>query len=189
MEIENIRKDAENAMAEILEKAKLKEGDLFIVGCSSSEIIGHRMGTSKDGETDAAVEAVYGVISTALKERGINLAVQCCEHLNRAVVCERSVMEKYGFEQVNVIPQLHAGGAFAVKHFSSLADPVVVESVNQKADAGFDIGGVMIGMHLHPVVVPIRMEQKHIGEAFILAARHRPKYVGGERAVYDPELA
>ena len=189
MDIETVKRDAEAVFSEICEKAVIKEGSLFIVGCSSSEIIGNRMGTSADGETDAAVDAVYQVISSMLAERKAFMAVQCCEHLNRAVVLERAAMEKYGFEQVNVIPQPHAGGAFAVKHYKSLKDPVVVESVDRKADAGLDIGGVMIGMHIHPVVVPLRLDNKRIGEAIILAARHRPKYVGGERAVYDPQLA
>ena len=187
--IESIRRDAEQVIREICGEAKLREGSLFIVGCSSSEMIGHRMGTSADGETDAVVDVVYRTISSVLAEKKVFLAVQCCEHLNRAVVLDRAAMEKFGLEQVNVIPQPHAGGAFAVKHYGSLIDPVVVESVEQKADAGMDIGGVLIGMHIHPVVVPLRLEHKKIGEAIVIAARHRPKYVGGERAVYDPDLA
>ena len=179
-----IHDDAEAVINEIIEKSGIKSGDIFIVGCSSSEMIGNTMGTSKDGETDEAVEAVYSVISEKLKEKNIHLAVQCCEHLNRAVVCERSVAERYGFEVVNVVPMPHAGGAFAVKHYSNLNDPVVVEDINSKATAGLDIGGVMIGMHIHPVVVPIRLEHKHIGEAVVLAGRYRPKYIGGERARY-----
>ena len=187
MEAENIKAEAEKVIGEILEKAKLKEGSLLIIGCSSSEIIGNMMGTSKDGETDEVVNTLYGVISTELSKRNIDLAVQCCEHLNRAVVCDKTVADKYGFEEVNVIPQVHAGGAFAVKHYASLKEPVVVESIDQKADAGIDIGGVMIGMHIHPVAVPIRLLNKHIGQAIVIAARRRPKYVGGERAVYDQE--
>lgn len=189
MKTDIIRADAEKVMAEVIEKANLKDSSLFIVGCSSSEVIGNRMGTSKDGETDEAVEILYEVITRHLNGLNIDLAVQCCEHLNRAVVCDRSVAEKYGFEQVNVIPQIHAGGAFAVKHYKSLKDSVVVESIDQRADAGIDIGGVMIGMHIHPVAVPLHLENRHIGEAVIIAARRRPKYVGGERAVYDPDLA
>jgi uncharacterized protein (TIGR01440 family) len=187
--IESIRRDAEVVIREICDQAKLREGSLFIVGCSSSEMIGNRMGTSADGETTAVVDAVYEVISNALAERKVFLAVQCCEHLNRAVVLEREAAEKFGLEEVNVIPQPHAGGAFAVKQYASLNDPVVVESVDQKADAGMDIGGVLIGMHIHPVVVPLRLDHKKIGDAIVIAARHRPKYVGGERAVYNPDLA
>ena len=112
--------------------------------------------------------------------------VACCDIDEKKL---GAFAEKYGFEQVNVIPQIHAGGAFAVKHYKSLKDPVVVESIDQRADAGIDIGGVMIGMHSHPVAVPLHLENRHIGEAVIIAARRRPKYVGGERAVYDPELA
>ena len=183
-----LEQETEVVIDEILEKSKIRAGEIFVVGCSSSEIIGNLLGTSKDGETDFAVETVYGVISRKLKEKNIHFAVQCCEHLNRAIVCDRSVAEKFGFEEVNVIPMPHAGGAFAVKHYKSLSDPVVVESINQKASAGIDIGGVMIGMHIHPVVVPIRLENNRIGKASVLAARRRPKYVGGERAVYNTEL-
>ena len=189
MDKDIIKADAEKVMAEVMEKARLKDNALFIVGCSSSEVIGNRMGTSKDGQTDEAVEIIYEVINRYLSEINADLAVQCCEHLNRAVVCDRSVADKYGFDVVNVIPQIHAGGAFAVKHYKSLKDPVVVESIDQRADAGIDIGGVMIGMHIHPVVVPLHLDNRHIGDAIVLAARRRPKYVGGERAVYDPELA
>lgn len=183
-----VREDIEDVMKEILEKVKLSEGDIFVVGCSSSEVIGNRMGTSKDGETDAAVDAIYDVISREIGSIGAFLAVQCCEHLNRAIVLEKEAAEKYGFEIVNVIPQPHAGGAFAVKHHSCLKSPAVVENISAKAVAGLDIGGVMIGMHIRPVVVPIRLDRKHIGEAVVLAGRYRPKYIGGERAVYDSAL-
>jgi len=189
MNAEAIRKDIEDVMDDILSKSKLEEGSLFVVGCSSSSIIGKQIGTSEKEETEEAVDIVYEVISEKLSENKISFAVQCCEHLNRAVVLEKSVAVKYGFEIVNVVPMPHAGGAFAVKHYESLKEPVVVESVNQRANGGLDIGGVMIGMHIHPVVVPIRLEKKNVGEAMILAARRRAKYVGGERAVYNPELA
>ena len=180
--IEQIEKDAAEVIAE---KAKLKEGQLFIIGCSSSETIGEHMGTASSKD---AAEAIYRALSKELSARGVNMAVQCCEHLNRAVVIERAVAAKYGFEEVNVIPQPHAGGAFAVEAFSKFNDPIVVESIEAKADAGIDIGGVMIGMHIHPVVVPLRLEHKNIGKAIIVGARRRPKYVGGVRAVYNDSL-
>ena len=183
--IRRISADAKEVICEVLDKAKVKPGQLFIIGCSSSEIIGSMMGSASSAD---AAEAVDAVVSQEILNRGAFLAVQCCEHLNRAVVLDRSVAARYGFEQVNVIPQYHAGGAFAVTHFQALQDPVVVENIGMKADAGMDIGGVMIGMHIHPVVVPLHLEHKHIGEAVIIAARHRPKYVGGERAVYDAAL-
>ena len=146
------------------------------------------MGTSADGETDVAVEDLYEVLSRHVYEAGAYMAVQCCEHLNRAIVLEREAAERFGFDIVNVIPQPHAGGAFAVKHFNNLMAPVVVEDIRAMAVVGIDIGGVMIGMHIKPVVVPIRLDNKKIGEAVVLAGRHRPKYIGGERAVYDPDL-
>ncbi len=184
-EVEELKKDADRVITEIMDKAKLQKGMLFVIGCSSSEMIGHHMGTAS---SRVAAEAVYEVIAKRLAVYGVQLAVQCCEHLNRSLVVGREVAEKYGFEQVNVVPQYHAGGAFAVTHFHALPDPVVVESIGAKADAGMDIGGVMVGMHIHPVAVPLRLDAKRIGQAVIIAARRRPKYVGGERAVYDPEL-
>ncbi len=179
--ISQIEEDTKVVIKEILDNANLKEGSLFIVGCSSSETIGEHLGTASSKE---AAEAIYKVVSGELSSRGVNLAVQCCEHLNRAVVIESDVAIKYGFEEVNVIPQPHAGGAFAVEAYKKFKAPIVVENVKAMADGGMDIGGVMIGMHIHNVVVPLRLENRHIGKAFVLAARRRPKYVGGERAVY-----
>lgn len=183
--IEQIEKDASAVIAEVAEKAKLQKGQLFIIGCSSSETIGEHMGTASSKD---AAERIFKVISKELGMRGVNIAVQCCEHLNRAVVIERETALKYGFEEVNVVPQPHAGGAFAVEAYSSFKDPIVVESIEAKADAGIDIGGVMIGMHIHPVVVPLRLEHKNIGKAIVVGARRRPKYVGGVRAVYKDSL-
>lgn len=121
--------------------------------------------------------------------RSVFLAAQCCEHLNRALVVERTVLERYDLEQVNAIPQPnHAGGAFASVTWNRMADPVLVESLSARADAGIDIGGTLIGMHIHPVVVPVRISIDRIGEASILCARRRPKYVGGQRAIYDEAL-
>jgi len=184
-DIENIKNDAARVISEIYNKSKIKEGQLFVIGCSSSEIIGKHMGSSSSAD---AAEAVYSVIAPFLKEKGVDLAVQCCEHLNRALVLERSVAEKYDLEQVNAVPQYHAGGAFAVTHYNNLKEPVLVENIKMKASAGMDIGGVLIGMHIHPVAVPLRLDNKTIGDATIIAARYRPKYVGGIRAAYNEEL-
>ena len=186
--MKSIKEEAGIVFDEIIEKTNIQKGDIVVIGCSSSEIIGNRMGTSKDGETDEVVKELYEVVAPRIAAKGAYMAVQCCEHLNRAIVLEREVAKEYGFEIVNVIPQIHAGGAFATKHFGSLKDPVVVESINQKATVGVDIGGVMIGMHIHPVVVPLHLDNKQIGEARVIAGRYRPKYIGGPRAVYDKNL-
>ena len=183
--IDQIYNDASQVIKEVIEKANLKAGQLFIIGCSSSETIGEHMGTASSKD---AAEAIYSAVVNELQNQNIRVAVQCCEHLNRAVVVERDTAELYGFEEVNVIPQPHAGGAFAVEAYKNFADPVVVESIEAKADAGLDIGGVLIGMHIHPVVVPLRLEHRNIGKAVIIGARRRPKYVGGVRAVYNEEL-
>jgi len=185
MAMESVKQEAATLLAEVIELSKIKKGDLLVVGCSSSEVLGKRIGT---GSSVEAAEAIYAGFAPLLEEHGIALAAQCCEHLNRALVVERSTMEKYGLTQVNVIPQPKAGGSFATTAYKMFKDPVVVESVEQKAVAGIDIGGVMIGMHVMPVVVPLKITQRRIGEAVITAARRRPKYVGGIRAVYDETL-
>ena len=185
-ELSQIREQAQRAAAELCDTAHLHSGMLFVVGCSSSEVLGERIGTHTSMDVAGAL---YEGIASELKERGVFLAAQCCEHLNRALVVERSVLERYDLEQVNAIPQPnHAGGAFASVTWNRMADPVLVESLSARADAGIDIGGTLIGMHIHPVVVPVRISIDRIGEAAILCARRRPKYVGGQRAIYDEAL-
>ena len=177
---EEITIQAQTVVTELLDQANMKPGALFVVGCSSSEMVGKRIG--KGSSMDAAQAAFRGIYPV-LQERGIHLAVQCCEHLNRALIMERSVAEKKGYEIVNVMPQPHAGGSFAVTAWNTLEDPVAVETI--QADAGMDIGGTLIGMHLRRVAVPVRTSFNHIGEAIVLCARTRPKYIGGPRAVYQ----
>ena len=174
-----ITSQAQTVVAELLEQANLRPGNLFVVGCSSSEMVGKRIGK---GSSMEAAQAAFRGIYPALQERGIHLAVQCCEHLNRALILERSVAEARGYEIVNVMPQPHAGGSMAVTAWNAFEDPVAVETI--VADAGMDIGGTLIGMHLRRVAVPVRTSLDHIGEAIVLCARTRPKYIGGPRAVY-----
>ncbi len=186
MNFEEITAQSRQAVTEILKQARLKEGSIFVIGCSSSEILGDQIGTATNMDS---ANAVYDGIIPILRENGIYAAAQCCEHLNRALVIERAAMEKYGFEQVNAIPQPnHAGGAFGTVCYERFEDPVLVENIGGRADAGIDIGGTMIGMHMHAVAVPIRISLRKIGEAPIICARHRPKYVGGQRAIYDEKL-
>ena len=163
--------------------AKLQPGDLLVVGCSSSEITGSRIGTDSRPET---AEEVFSGIHDALEEKGIFLAAQCCEHLNRALVVEKDYAKAHGLEIVNAIPQPKAGGSFATAAYKGFRRPCLVEAVC--ADAGLDIGGTLIGMHLRRVAVPVRLSLDHIGDAILIAARTRPKYVGGARAVYDGDL-
>ncbi len=186
MELREIKEQTKQAVTEVLAAARLKKGDLFVIGCSSSEVIGEKIGTHSSVET---AEAIYEGAQEVLKPAGIYLAAQCCEHLNRALVVERACCERFGLEQVNAVPQPnHAGGAFATVAYQKMDDAVTVESLDAKAGAGIDIGGTLIGMHIHPVVVPLRISLKRIGEAGIICARRRPKYVGGQRAVYDQSL-
>ncbi len=174
---------AKTALLELLEQANLKPGNLLVIGCSSSEIMGEKIG--KGSSLDAA-KAVFEGVYPLLREKGIYLAVQCCEHLNRSLIVERELAEKKGYEIVNVVPQLHAGGSFAVTAFERFDDAVAVESVC--ADAGMDIGDTLIGMHLKRVAVPVRVSIKKIGQANLVCARTRPKYVGGPRAAYNSSL-
>ena len=177
---QQIQAEARQAVEELLEQAKLKKGDVFVVGCSSSEIVGGHIG--KDSSLEAA-RAVYAGIAPVLAENGIWLAAQCCEHLNRAIIIEREAAEKYGWEEVCVVPRPHAGGSWATTCWKQFHDPIAVEEI--KAHAGIDIGGTLIGMHLKEVAVPVRLENNTIGAAHLLAARVRPKFIGGERAHYD----
>lgn len=176
---EDIKSAARDAAAELIEIAALRRGDIFVVGCSSSEIVGAVIG--KGSAFDAA-KAVLDGIYPVLRERGIYLAAQCCEHLNRALIVERECAERYGYEIVSVKPQPKAGGSFATAAYETFEAPVALEHI--KAHAGLDIGGTLIGMHLRDVAVPVRLSISQIGEARLLCARTRPKYIGGARAIY-----
>lgn len=183
MDYQQIREQTEEAISQVFEQTPLLEGDIFVVGCSSSEIDGGRIGKASNKKlAEAVFDAIYGI----LKERKIFLAAQCCEHLNRSLIIERAALE-LGQEIVNAVPQLHAGGSFAMTAYENFEEPVAVERI--RATAGMDIGATLIGMHLKGVAVPLRIERKNIGEAGLICARTRPKFVGGERAVYDGELA
>ena len=177
-----IREQAARVMTELLDAANLRPGELVVVGCSSSEIIGETIG--KNSSLDAA-QAVLDGILPIIRERELYLAAQCCEHLNRALILEADCARKYGYEPVCVKPQPHAGGSFATLFWDACDEPVAVETI--AAHAGLDIGGTLIGMHLRRVAVPVRLSVKTIGEAPILCARTRPKFIGGPRAVYPDQ--
>ena len=178
---EKIKAEAALAAQELLEAAKLSAGQIVIIGCSTSEVCGQRIGTASVPEV---AEALYDGLRQVFAPRGIYIAAQCCEHLNRAVVAERKAVP--GAEYVNVVPRPKAGGSFATAAYSKAEDPVVLEEI--RADAGLDIGRTLIGMHLKKVAVPVRLEHDRIGEAIVTAARVRPKFIGGCRAVYDESL-
>ncbi len=175
--MEGLMEEAYCAAKELCSTTGLKAGQIMVVGCSTSEVVGSVIGTNSD--TDAAGE-LYAGIAKALSECGVYLAAQCCEHLNRAIVVEREAVP--GAEIVNVVPHKKAGGSFATAAYHSFINPVVVEEI--RADAGLDIGNTLIGMHLKRVAVPVRLSVERIGKAFVVAARTRPKYIGGERARY-----
>lgn len=176
-----IETEARQAMTELVAAAKLKKGDVLVVGCSSSEMVGGHIG--KDSSIEAA-RALYAGAAPVLAEKGVWLAAQCCEHLNRAIITERAAVP--GAEIVNVVPQPKAGGSLATQVYAALKEPVALEEI--KADAGLDIGLTLIGMHLKKVAVPVRLENHTIGAAMVVAARTRPKFIGGARAVYDETM-
>lgn len=169
----------ENALTEFLPLANLKPGQILVVGCSTSEVMGHTIGK---GFSQELGEEFYRVISNQCLPLGIFPAFQCCEHLNRALVMERACAEKYRLTEVSVVPVPGAGGSMAASAYRGISDPVVVESV--QAHAGLDIGDTFIGMHLRPVAVPVRISLSQIGSAHLTLARTRPKLIGGARAVY-----
>lgn len=179
--LDQVRNEVRTAAEQICEAAKLRKGQILVVGCSTSEVGGHRMGSHSSPELG---EAIFQGLNEVLAPKGIYLAAQCCEHLNRAIVVEREAVP-FG-ESCNVVPQPKAGGSFATAAYRAFRDPVVLEEI--RADAGLDIGGTLIGMHLKRVAVPVRLEQKRIGDALLLAARVRPKFIGGSRAVYDENM-
>ncbi len=178
--MQQIKNFSSEVVLELIEKANLIKGQILVVGCSSSEIVGEMIG---HGSSVEAAEAIFESIMPILRERGIYLAAQCCEHLNRAIIIERACAEQYGLEEVCVVPQPKAGGSFATAAWHGSQDPVAVEHI--RAHAGLDIGGTLIGMHLREVAVPVRLSHDRIGEARILAARTRPKFIGGIRAKYE----
>ena len=177
---QNIVEQSKNMIEEFLSVAPMNKGEILVVGCSSSEIVGETIGKGSDFNV---AKAVFEGIAPILGEKGIFLAAQCCEHLNRALVVERECAEKYGLEIVCVVPKAKAGGSFATTAYENFSNPVVVETI--KAHVGVDIGSTLIGMHLRTVAVPVRLSMKTLGEANVTFARTRPKYIGGPRACYE----
>ena len=180
---ETITNDTRNVFTQLIDAAKLKEGSIIVLGCSTSEVGGDRIGTHSSMDIAAAI---YDGFFDLLKEKGIYLAAQCCEHLNRALVVERELAVRLNTPIVNAVPQPKAGGSSATTAYARMEDPVLIEYI--RADAGVDIGGTLIGMHLKETAVPLRLPQKKIGEAFVATARTRAKFIGGARAVYNEDL-
>ena len=178
-ELKEIFAETQNALQELLEIHPVRKGELFVIGCSSSEIAGGILGKNSSEEIG---KTVYAAASEICIKNGLFLAAQCCEHLNRALVIEEKAAEKFGYDPVCIVPWLKGGGSFATAAYHGMENPVVVEHI--KASAGLDIGGVMIGMHLKDVAVPVRLSHNHIGKAQVTSAFCRPKLIGSERSRY-----
>ena len=179
--LEQVKEESANAAKQLVAEARLHKGQIVVVGCSTSEVVGRKVGSWSTPEVG---QAIFDGLNRVFAPLGIYIAAQCCEHLNRALIVEYEAVP--GAEIVNVVPQPKAGSSFATAAYHAFAHPVALEEI--KADAGLDIGGTLIGMHLKRVAVPVRLAQKHIGDAVLLAARVRPKFIGGDRAVYDDDL-
>lgn len=175
----DLTSNAAKALRGLLAAARLKPHDIVVVGCSTSEVMGERIGSASSADV---AEAIMSGLLPIIRENQLYLAVQCCEHLNRALVVERECADRYGLELVTVIPHLKAGGALSAAAMKEYLDPVVVESI--AAHAGMDIGDTLIGMYLKRVAVPVRLDISEIGDAHLTLARTRPKLIGGERALY-----
>ncbi|MGP6147124.1 TIGR01440 family protein [Jeotgalibaca sp. A122] len=182
--LEEIRLQVETALRELIAVAKLEDGDIVVIGCSSSEVNSAKIGTASSEETG---KVIFETAQKVLRENQLHLAAQCCEHLNRSLVIEKSLAKENRYPIVNAVPHLHAGGSFATAAYYGMENAVLVEEIEAKA--GLDIGQTFIGMHMVPVVVPVRLSIKNIGGAILAAARTRPKSIGGERAHYDEKLS
>ncbi|MDQ0207046.1 TIGR01440 family protein [Alkalicoccobacillus murimartini] len=177
---ESIQLSLSTLLEDLYKVKPLSTGDLLVIGTSTSEVIGEHIGTH--GSEEVAT-AIYQTLLHFKERTGIELAFQCCEHLNRALVLEASSAKARGYEPVSAIPIRKAGGAMAEYAFSKMTNPVLVEEI--RADAGIDIGDTFIGMHLKKVAIPVRSQIKEIGAAHVTMAITRPKLIGGIRAVYE----
>lgn len=181
--MEEVKRQTLEVVTQLLDIAHLEEGDIVVVGCSSSEVQSHSIGTYSSAQIG---QVIFETLYKELKARKLFLAAQCCEHLNRAIIIEKAAARQYGLDIVNVVPQLKAGGSFATAAFERLEFPVAVENI--QAHAGIDIGDTLIGMHIKAVAVPVRIKTDAIGNAHVVCARTRPKYIGGPRAKYNEDL-
>ncbi|MDE7222907.1 MAG: TIGR01440 family protein [Acetatifactor sp.] len=182
--LEDIQAQMQSVLEELYAAAHLEQGDILVIGCSSSEVAGSRIGTCSSEEIG---ECLFQTACGFCREKEIYLACQCCEHLNRSLIVEKACMKEYRLARVNVVPQLKAGGSFATAAYRNMQEPVAVEQIS--AQAGVDIGDTLIGMHLAAVAVPLRPSQQMIGQAHVVCARTRARYVGGSRAAYDEKLS
>ncbi len=177
---ELIARQTTEALEAFRQQMPLSAHALFVVGASTSEVMGTQIGTNG---SRAAAAALYKALRSFKEKTGIEFAFQCCEHLNRALVIERKTAVEAGYDEVMAVPIRTAGGAMATYAYSQMNAPILVESI--RADAGMDIGDTFIGMHLKRVAVPVRTVVKSIGAAHVTMAGTRPALIGGGRACYE----
>ena len=174
-----IRAQVTKAILDLAKAGSLQPGTQLVIGCSTSEIAGGQIGKASAPEIG---EWVVAAVLNVCRQREFIPIFQCCEHLNRSLVIPLEAARESRYVRVNAIPQPKAGGSVPAAAWKMLEEPCLVMQV--QADAGLDIGDVLVGMHIRPVAVPFRGEVKQVGQAHVVSAFSRLPYVGGERAVY-----
>ena len=165
---------------ELKSQSFFKKDEMCVIGCSTSEVIGEKIGSV--GSMEVA-ETIFNELERIKRETGVSFALQGCEHINRAITIEREDYNPFTMEEVTVVPDVHAGGSLATYAYQHMKDPIVIEYI--KVPKGIDIGQTLIGMHINHVCVPLRTSVKKVGEAIVTIATSRPKKIGGERAKYE----
>ena len=168
------------AVAALCDKGRLEAGSVIVLGCSTSEVAGGQIGKASVPELGAVI--AKAMIDTC-RARGMEPAFQCCEHLNRAVVMEKSALRARGLVQAAAVPQPKAGGSVPAAAWKLLESPALAISV--QAEAGIDVGDTLVGMHIRPVAVPLRIDTNRVGQANLVMAYSRLPFIGGSRAVYE----
>lgn len=178
--LEEIRLTLRQAVDALAEAGHIQPGGLIVLGCSTSEVAGARIGK---GSVPELGKVIARAMLEACQAHGLEAAFQCCEHLNRAVVMEQRVLKELRLTQVRAIPQPKAGGSVPAAAWKLLDQPALAMAV--QADAAIDIGDTLVGMHIRPVAVPLRLDVNHVGHANLVMAYSRLPYIGGSRAVYE----
>ena len=161
---------------ELKDMSFFKKGELCIIGCSTSEVIGEKL-----VQWDQWI-LLKKALKQIEKDTGVSFVFQGCEHINRAITMESTNFNPLTMEEVTVVPDVHAGGSLSTYAYQHMKDPIVVEHIT--VPKGIDIGQTLIGMHIKHVCVPVRTSVKQVGEAIVTIATSRPKKIGGERAKY-----
>lgn len=180
VDLNQVKKQVMTGVNELLDSAQLTSGDIFVLGISTSEVAGVKLSGAPSVDVG---RTIVNTLVDILQPRGIELAVEGCAEINRALTVERRVAKEHQLEIVTVYPSIDASGAAQIAAFERFDDPVEVEHIT--ADAGMDIGDCDIGMHIRHVQIPVRTSIDTVGQAHTRYLRSRPKLIGGARAKYE----